>query len=61
MNGNNENVILRPEPAIIKVTAIDPTVWMVVNFAQDWFVDALYEAKNGTDHNAVRREADLSV
>jgi hypothetical protein len=33
-----------------------PTVWLSDNFAEDWYRDALQEARTGTDYNAIRRE-----
>jgi len=38
-----------------------PQVWTSDNFAQDWFVDATNEARNGKDYNARRREIILST
>jgi len=39
-----------------QTTVGTPTVWLSDNFAEDWYRDALHESRNGTDHNAVRRE-----
>jgi hypothetical protein len=37
------------------------TVWVTYPWAKDWFADALQEARNGTDHNARRREIVFAV
>jgi hypothetical protein len=53
----------KPPPIVIvpgsisSVAAVGTlTVWLSDNFAEDWFRDALHEARTGTDYNAVRRE-----
>jgi len=37
------------------------TPWKSDNFAEDWFRDALHEARAGKDHNAQRREIIFAV
>jgi hypothetical protein len=51
-----QNVIITPMPRTSALITVDPTVWWADSFAQDWFADALREARTGIDLGAIRRE-----
>ncbi len=51
-----EGIAVTPEAATARASVVNPTVWISDNFAEDWFKDALHEARTGTDHHAIRRE-----
>lgn len=55
------NIIITPKATEIILAGLDPTVWISDIFAQDWFADALREARTGRDHNARRREIVMSA
>jgi hypothetical protein len=44
------------KPAELTASAGKATVWQSDNFAQDWFADALHEARSGQGHKSRRRE-----
>ena len=48
-------------PAIEHDFALPITPWQSDNFAEDWYRDALAEARSGGDHNARRREIIFAV
>jgi len=51
-----EDIIITPEPVSARFSVVPPTVWYSDNFAEDWFRDALNEARTGKDIHALRRE-----
>jgi hypothetical protein len=50
------NIVAKLDIASAKASVIDPSIGYSDNFAEDWFLDALNEARNGKDHNSRRRE-----
>jgi putative transcriptional regulator len=58
---NGGGQIVSPAPAIARISAISPTVWLTYSFAPEWFADALREAQTGQDHHARRREIVFAV
>lgn len=56
MEEQPRDIIITPPPAEAAASVGIPTVWRSDNFAQDWFADALHEARTGKDYNARRRE-----
>jgi hypothetical protein len=56
-----KDVIITPPPAVASASVDNPTVWISDNFAQDWFADALHEARTGKDYHAIRREIILAT
>jgi len=61
MEEQPRDIIITPPPAEATASAGIPTVWLSDNFAQDWFADALHEARTGKDYNARRREIIFAV
>lgn len=61
MGEQARNIIITPPLAEATASVGIPTVWLSDNFAQDWFADALLEARIGKDHNARRREIILAA
>jgi hypothetical protein len=51
-----QSLTVPPTPRTSALIIVDPTVWWADSFAQDWFADALREARTGIDPGAVRRE-----
>lgn len=56
MSEGKRDVTVHLKTAELKASAGSVTVWRSDNFAQDWFTDALQEARDGRGHNARRRE-----
>jgi hypothetical protein len=56
MDDDSCGIVITPAPAVCIATVGVPTVWVSDNFSEDWFSDALKEARSGTDFNARRRE-----
>lgn len=56
MKENDRDITVHPKPLELKASVTGPTVWLSDNFAQDWFADALNEARTEQDHNSRRRE-----
>ena len=54
-------IISLPSGVLGSLIAIPPRISVTASFAQDWFIDALNEARNGIDYNAKRREILFSV
>lgn len=45
----------------ITVSILEPTVWLSISLARDWFEDALKEARKGQGHDSRRREILFAV
>ena len=56
MSEKQRGSVIRPEPATARVIVPPATVWQSDNYAEDWYRDAVAEARSGGDHHARRRE-----
>jgi len=56
MKDKPKHIIISTQPATAFVSVDNPMVWFSDNFAQDWYIDAINQSRNGKDHNAIRRE-----
>jgi hypothetical protein len=57
----SKRIVVQINPAIEHDIALPITAWQSDNFAEDWYHDALGEARSGSDHNARRREVIFAV
>jgi hypothetical protein len=55
------NGILKADVARATASAPAAAFWTSDNFAQDWFADALHEARTGKEYNSRRREIIFAV
>lgn len=56
-----KEIVVAVGVATEKNIALPVTAWKSDNFAEDWFGDALHEARAGKDYNARRREIIFAV
>ena len=51
-----KNIIVTPGTGALRITGHPPTVWLTDNYAEEWYRDAVAEARSGGGHDARRRE-----
>ena len=56
MSKRPRDFVIIAEPAIYRVTVQPVTFWRSDNYAEDWYRDAVAEARSGGGHDARRRE-----
>ena len=61
MSEKPRHIVIRPKPATVRVIGYPATLWLSDNYAEDWYGDAVAEARPGGDHHARRREVIFAV
>ena len=56
MSEEPKDIVITPAPVTMRAIALPVTVWQSDNYAEDWYRDAVAEARSGGDHSARRRE-----
>ena len=61
MSEKPRHIVIRAKPATVRLIGHPATLWVSDNYAEDWYGDAVAEARSGGDHHARRREVIFAV